>query len=127
MFKLLLVLAFVPTAADLPRPNRHAGETTRAYDLAKLTEAEAQHLHARGEPALFLVHLNSPPWPLDNWTLYYCRGSGDDVRRSLFTQSSKPFPDRLIVRATLQVVRHATTQDGPGYTEYRLMEARQVR
>ncbi len=56
MLPLLLALALVPAdhrgASIDPR-------TTRAYDLATLTEAQAEQL--QGHPGLFLVELDSLP------------------------------------------------------------------
>ncbi len=122
MLPLLLALSLVPSA-DHPQADRHDnGRMVRAYDLATLTEAEAERLHNAGQSTLFLVQLDSPPLPGDNWTMYYCRGTGADrVRRTLLTLSARPVPARAIVRATLQMIRQEPSQDGPGFIEYRLM------
>jgi hypothetical protein len=100
MLPLLLTRALVP--ADHPG-NLLDTRTTLAYDLTTMSEAE--RLHQIGQPALFLIELDSLPGEHDGFTLYDC-GGADTANRTVWLYGGELDGDRLIVRATLRIIPH---------------------
>jgi hypothetical protein len=79
---LALTLTLIP--ADLPRGDRHAdARTVRAWDMARLTEADAWQLE--GRRVLYLAELDSQPEEYDDGATvgYDCAGP-DREHRSIY-------------------------------------------
>jgi hypothetical protein len=101
----------------------------RVYDLATLTERQADRLE--GRRALYRVTLNGEPDQGDDaGPVYDCTGDGEGLR-TVWLRPGEPPRRRMLVEAVLRRVRHPLLRgvDGPGLPvllEYRLTEARVV-
>lgn len=107
----LILLALVLVPAD-----NHQGHidprTMQVYDLAQLTEADAVRL--QGRPEQFLVELDALPDEYEGWTVYDCAGPGDELRSLWLAQDEEP-AERMVVKATLRLIRH---KPAPGFPEF---------
>ena len=100
----------------------------RVYDLATLTERQADRLE--GRRALYRVTLDGEPDQRDDWAVYDCTGAGEGLR-TVWLCPGEPARRRMVVEAVLRRVRHPLLRgaDGsglPALLEYRLTGARAV-
>ena len=101
----------------------------RVYDLATLTERQADRLE--GRRALYRVTLDREPDERDDGgAVYDCTGDGEGLR-TVWLSPGESAHQKMIVEAVLRRVRHPLLKgvDGPGLPallEYRLTEARVV-
>jgi hypothetical protein len=125
---LLLVAVLVCHTAPAPL-GLHAPDpfAERVYDLATLTERQADRLE--GRRALYRITLDGEPDEGDDGgAVYDCAGEG---WRTVWLRPGEPARRTMTVEAVLRRVRHPLLRgvDGPALPallEYRLTEARVV-
>jgi hypothetical protein len=115
--------------AGPPRPSELAPgtptEVDRAFTLADLTAAEAEHLD--GKRARFRVVLDSTADHEGKHTLYDCLPPAG-VEATVWLLPGQEARDEMTVEARLAIIDHKTwiAPDGtvfPGFREYRLADA----
>jgi hypothetical protein len=126
---LLVALLACHTAQAPPGLTAFNPSADRVYDLATLTERQADRLE--GLRALYRVTLDGEPDQRDDGgAVYDCTGEGDGLR-TIWLCPGESARRTMTVEAVLRRVRHpllrgADASSLPALLEYRLTEARVV-